>query len=118
VFSPSGFFLATSLSSRTGDAVASTLASYELETMTLTQSIVLPGVIPNCVAVSPDSKQLVVVGSRGKIRLLQTEDVSIERDMDIIGEAAAQGPCSAAFDPTCRFLAVGCQGGRLELRNL
>ena len=37
VFSPSGFFLATSLSSRTGDAVASTLASYELETMTLTQ---------------------------------------------------------------------------------
>jgi hypothetical protein len=119
VFSPSGFFLATILSSRTGDGVASTLALYEVETMTKTQSVVKTGFIAKCVAVSPDSKQLVIVGSRGRIRLLQTDDVKIERDIDIIfGEAPTQGPCSAAFDPTCRFLAVGCQGGRLELRSL
>jgi WD40 repeat protein len=89
---------------------------YELDTMTKTQSVVMPGFIATHLAVSPDSKQLVVVGRKGRIRLLQTDDFSIQRDMDTTGEAKAV--CSSAFDPTCRFLAVGYQDGRLELRSL
>jgi WD40 repeat protein len=116
VFSPSGSFLATSFSSRTGNGNESTIALYELDTMTKTQSVVMPGFIATHLAVSPDSKQLVVVGRKGRIRLLQTDDFSIQRDMDTTGEAKAV--CSSAFDPTCRFLAVGYQDGRLELRSL
>jgi hypothetical protein len=42
---------------------------HDLESMTNTQSAVMPGFIPNCVAVSPDSKQLVLGGDKGRIRL-------------------------------------------------
>jgi WD40 repeat protein len=113
-FSPSGSFLATSLSARTRHE--STLALYELEPMTKTQSVVMPGFFATRVAVSPDSKQLVVVDRRGRIRLLQTDDFSIQRDVDTTGEANAV--CSVAFDPTCRVLAFAYQDGRLELRSL
>jgi hypothetical protein len=84
--------------------------------MTKTQSVVMPGFIATHAAVSPDSKQLVVVDRRGRIRLLQTNDFSIQIDMDATEEAKAVN--SVAFDPTCRFLAVGYQDGRLELRSL
>jgi WD40 repeat protein len=69
-----------------------------------------------CVAVSPDGKQLVYGGGNGRVRLLQTEDFSIERDLDVTEEA--KGVLSVAFDPTCRVLAVGYLYGRLELRSL
>jgi WD40 repeat protein len=118
MFSPSGFHVAAVSLSRTGNVLTSTPALYETETMTKTQSIVMPGFIPSCFAVSPDSKQLVVVGSRRKIRLLQTDDFSIQKDMDTTGEAPAHTVCSTAFDPSCRFLAVGGQDGSLELRSL
>jgi WD40 repeat protein len=51
-FTPSGSILANSS--------GLTLALHELETMTKTGSVVLPGVNPACFAMSPDSKQLVV----------------------------------------------------------
>jgi WD40 repeat protein len=116
-FSPSGSFLATWSYSRTGNE--STVALYELDkTMTMTHSVVIPGCIAACVAVSPDSKELVIGDHKGRIRLFQTDDFSIQRDMDTTGAATAQAVRSAAFDPTCRFLAVGCQDGRVELRSL
>jgi hypothetical protein len=92
------------------------LALYELETMTKTKSVIMPGFIAAFVAVSLDSKQLVVVDTQGRIRLVQTDDFSIQRDMDTTGEANVV--CYAAFDPTCQFLAVRCQDERLELRSL
>jgi hypothetical protein len=64
VFSPSGSFLATSFRSRK-DGRASTAALYELVTSAKTQSVVMPGFIPTHIAVTSDSKQLVVVGRRG-----------------------------------------------------
>jgi WD40 repeat protein len=85
-------------------------------TMTKTQSVVMPGFTATRIAVSPDSKQLVVVGSRGRIRLLQTDDFSIQIDMDTTGEAKTV--CSVAFDPACRILAIGSREGSLELRRL
>jgi WD40 repeat protein len=112
VFSPSGSSLATSFRSRTGDA--SILAWYEIETMTKTQSVVMPGFSATCVAVSPDSKQFVYGDYNGRIRLLQTDDLRIQRVLDTTGVVS-----SLAFDPTCGFLAFGCQDGRLiELRTL
>jgi WD40 repeat protein len=84
--------------------------------MTKTQSVVIPGCIAACVAVSPDSKQLVFGDYKGTIQLLQTDDLSIQRDLDTTGEAKAL--CSVAFDPTCRVLAFGYHGGELELRSL
>jgi WD40 repeat protein len=118
VFSPSGSFVAVSFGTfLTGNAY--TLALYELETMTTTQSVVMPGSIAACVAVSPDSKQLVIGYYSGRIRLLQTYDLSIQRDLDTKGEVLAMPPVwSVAFDPTCRVLAFGCDDGRLELRSL
>jgi hypothetical protein len=93
----------------------STLALYDLETMTKTQSVVMPGFLATHIAVSLDSKQLVVGDHKGT-RLLQTDDLSIQRDLDPIGEAMS--PSSVAFDPTCRVLVIGCRDGRLELRSL
>jgi WD40 repeat protein len=116
VFSPCGSFLAAVLTSRIGNEFASTLASYELETMTRTQSVVMPWCNATCVAVSPDSKQLVYGGENGRIRLLQTGDFSIQRDLDTTGEANAIS--SVAFDPTRRVLAFGYPDGRLEIRSL
>jgi WD40 repeat protein len=89
---------------------------HETETMTKTQSVVMPGFIAAWAAVSPDGKQLVVVGNNGRIRLLQPCNSSIQRNLDTRGEA--KGVCSVAFDPTCRVLAIGCRDGRLELRTL
>jgi hypothetical protein len=63
VFSPSGSFIATSFQPKIGSA--GTVALYELETMTITKSDVIPGFIPTRIAVTSDSKQLVVVGRRG-----------------------------------------------------
>jgi WD40 repeat protein len=116
VFSSSGSFLATGVNSRTGNGNESTLALYELETMTKTQSEVMLGFVTACLAFSPDSKQLVVGDHNGRILLVQTDVWSIQRDLDTTGEAKAVR--SAAFDPTCRFLAFGYQDGRLELRSL
>jgi WD40 repeat protein len=82
--SPSGSFLATSVGSRTRNE--STLALCEIETMTTTQSVVVPGFVAACVAVSPDGKQLVYGGDNGRIQLLQTDDFSIQRDLDTTAE--------------------------------
>jgi WD40 repeat protein len=115
--SPSGSLLATSFHSRTRNV--GTVALYELETMTNTRSVVMPGFIPFHIAVTSDSKQLVVVDQGGRVRLLQTDDLSIQRNLVPRGETSAMPPVwSVAFDPTCRFLAFGCQHGRLELRSL
>jgi WD40 repeat protein len=116
VFSPSGSFLATSFSSWTGNGNESTLALYEIETMNKTQSVVMPRFNATCVAVSPDSKQLVCVGHKRRILLLQTDDFSNQRDLDTTAEAKAV--CSIAFDPSCRVLAIGCDDGTLELQSL
>jgi WD40 repeat protein len=116
LFSPGGSFLATSFNSRTGND--STVALYELETMNKTQSVVMPRFVHSRIAVTSDSKQLVIVGRRGGI-LLQTDDLSIQRDLDPRKELPNMPPvCSVAFDPTCRVLAFGCDYGRLELRSL
>jgi WD40 repeat protein len=118
VFSPSGSFLATHFQP-TRNVTAVTL--YELDTTTTKiQSVVMvPGVTAACFAVTPDSKQLIIGDHRGKIRLLQTCDLDIQRDLDPRGEVLAMpGVWSVAFDPACRFLAVGCDEGRLELRSL
>jgi WD40 repeat protein len=117
VFSPSGSFLAINFGSRTGNG--STVALYELETMTKTQSVIMPWFIPSHIAVTSDSKQLVVVGRRERIRLLQTDDLSIQRDFDPRkGMPNMPSALSVAFDPTCRVLAVGYRDGGLELRSL
>jgi WD40 repeat protein len=115
-FSPSGSFLAAIFTSRIGNWFASKLELYELEAMTETQFVVMPGFNAACVAVSPDSKQLVYDGGNGRIRLLQADDFSIQRDLDVTGEAVAVS--SVAFDPSCQCLALGYLDGRLELRSL
>jgi WD40 repeat protein len=84
--------------------------------MAKTQSVVMPDFTANCVAVSPDSKQLVYGGNKGRIRLLQTDDFSIQRDLHTKGEVMSLS--SVAFDPACRVLAIGCREGSLELRRL
>ena len=118
IFSPSGSFLATCIISYT--EISSTLALYELGNMTKSQSVVMPGVQAMCFAVSPDSKQLVVGDYRGRIRLVQTDDFSIQRALDIRGTSSMSNAAvlSASFDPTCRVLAFGCSDGTVELRTL
>jgi WD40 repeat protein len=91
---------------------------YEVETMTKTQSVVMSDFSANCLAVSPDSKQLAVVDSTGGVRLLQAEDLRSQRDLHARGEGSNMPVSSVAFDPTCRFLAVCLRPGRLELRTL
>jgi WD40 repeat protein len=114
VFSPSGSLLATSFR-LTGNA--STVTLYELDTMTTKiQSLVNCGVTAACFAVTPDSKQLIIGDDRGGIQLLQllqADDFSIQPATRVLPAVL-----SVAFDPTCRFLAVGCQYGTLELRSL
>jgi WD40 repeat protein len=112
--SPSGSFLATSFGLRTGIGSAVTL--YDLETMTKTQSVVMPGFLASYIAVAPDSKQLVVSDYRGVLRLLQTDDLSNQRDLYPTG--AVTYLSSVAFDPSCRVLAIGCDDGTLELQSL
>jgi WD40 repeat protein len=115
-FSLSGSFLTTSSLSRAGDGNKSTLALYVLEPMTKTQSVVMPGFVAACIGLSPDSKQLVIGGHKGRIHLLQTDNFSIQRDLDATAEAKTV--CSVAFDATCRVLAIGSHNGGLELRSL
>jgi WD40 repeat protein len=116
-FSSSGSFLATSFTSRAGDGNESTLLElYELETMTKTQSVLMPEFIATCVAVSPDSKQLVYGSYDGRIQVFQTDDFNIQRDMDTTGEEEAVR--SVAFDATSRVVAFSSDDGRLELRRL
>jgi hypothetical protein len=90
---------------------------HELETKTKTQSVFMPSLRAACVAVSPDSKQLVVGESRGRIRLLHTDDFNVQRDLDTGGEVQVRAVLYVAFDPTCRVLAWCC-GGRLQLQTL
>jgi WD40 repeat protein len=119
VFSPSGSFLATRIRS-TGNA--STVELFELATFE-TRSVVMPHFTPTRIAVT-DTKQLVVGDRNGRIRILQTEDFSIQPDLDPSGEVRAMPPpvaspvVSVAFDPACRVLAIGCCDGRFELRTL
>jgi WD40 repeat protein len=116
VFSPNGSFLATSFYSRSRNE--STVALYDLETMTKNQHVVMSGFEAKCVAVSPDSKQLVVGGEDASILLIQTDDFSIQRALEVSATHVLPSVLSVAFDPTCRFLAVGSQNGRLEIRSL
>jgi WD40 repeat protein len=117
VFSPSGSSLATCSDSRRGNG--STVALYELEIMTKTQSVIMPGFFPSHIAVSLDSKQLVIGDHQGRIRLLKIDVLSIQRDLDPSKEVPNMPPVlSVAFDPTCRVLAFGYHNGGLELRNL
>jgi WD40 repeat protein len=117
VLSGCGSFLATCTDSMTEHA--STLALYELETMTKTQSVVIPDFSAACCfAVSLDSKQLIVSDTRGRIRLVQIDDFSNQRDLKTRGGSSSVAVFSVAFDPTCRVLAFGCRDGRLELRTL
>jgi WD40 repeat protein len=111
-FSPTGSFAAASFSRAQGSA----LTLHDLESMTMAQSVVIPGFNAACVAVSRDSKQLVHGGKNVRIRLLQTDDFSIQKDLDTKMEAMSLS--SVAFDPACRVLAFGCDNGRLELRSL
>jgi WD40 repeat protein len=84
--------------------------------MAKTQSGVMPGFVATCLAVSPDGKRSIVVSRRAGIQLLQTDDFSIQRDMDATGEGKPVS--SIAFDPTCRILAIGGREGSLELQRL
>jgi WD40 repeat protein len=114
-FSPSGSFLATSVHSLAENR--ETLALYDLETMTKTQSVVIPDVSfgAACFALSPDSKQLVLGTQMGGSRLFQSDDFSIQRDLVPRGVSSI---FYAAFDPTCRVLAFGSSDGIVELRTL
>jgi WD40 repeat protein len=115
-FSPSGSCVAASFFSRTGNE--SILALCELETITKTQSVVMPDFESTCFGLSPDAKQLVVCDYTGRIRLLQADDLRIQRDINTGGGGPDVPVWSFAIDPTCRVLAFGCQDGRLELRTL
>jgi WD40 repeat protein len=114
-FSPCGSVLAFSVYSR--KKKASTVSLYALESMTKIQSVVIPRCrVTYSLAFSPDSKTLVLGDCVGGIRLLETDDLSIQRDIDAIG--LGMQVCAVAVDPTCRVLAFSCHNGRLELRTL
>ena len=123
-FSPCGSFLTNVSSTPRGEKTnVKTISLYALGTMTKIRSVVVPGFVVSCFALSPDSKQLVLGDIKGRIRLVRTDDFSIQRDLD----TGRGGPPSAearvpvwcvAFDPACRVLAFGCCDGRLELRNI
>jgi WD40 repeat protein len=116
VFCPSGSFLATSKRPYTHTGTALTVTLYALDTTTTTK-IQSVGLIANCIAVTPDSKQLAVGSYSGRIHFLQTDDFSHQRDLDL-GGVEIISFSSIAFDPTGRVLAYGGHGGRLELRTL
>jgi WD40 repeat protein len=117
VFSRCGSILASCTGSSTENK--STLALYELETMTKIQTVCIPGFSAACLAVSPDSKQLVVGNTRGRIRLVQIDDFSIQKDLVPRGVSSSTTVLSLAFDPTCRgVLALGCRDGLLDLLTL
>jgi WD40 repeat protein len=115
VFSACGSFLARCRYSRSDSG--STLTLCDLKTMTYTQSVVIPNfAAAHCLAVSPDSKQLVVADLTGRIRLVQVNDLSIQRDL--VGGSSGNTVLSLAFDPAGRVLACGYLDGTMELRTL
>ena len=119
VFSRCGSFLATRGYSIEENGNMSTVALYELETMTKTQSVVMPSIRKSTfLAVSPDSRQLVFGDYGGWGRFVETEDFSIQRELDPRGRSSSTLVVSVAFDPTCRVLAVGGLDNTLELRTL
>jgi WD40 repeat protein len=120
VFSRCGSILVSCTGSSAGKSTnKSTLALYELETMTKTQTVCMPGFSAACLAVSPDSKQLVVGDTRGRIRLVQIDDFGIEKDLVPRAASSSTTVLSLAFDPTCRgVLALGCRDGLLDLLTL
>jgi WD40 repeat protein len=123
-FSPCGSFLtiAYSTPSRDRSGIATKIDLYEVGTMIKSQSVVIPDFASVCSVVSQDSKQLVLGGTRGRSRLFQTDDLSIQRDLNT--RRGGPQPTSyepvwcVAFDPTCRVLAFGCRDGRVVLRSL
>jgi WD40 repeat protein len=120
-FSPCGSFFTIAYVVESG----TTITSYELETMTKSQSVALPDFFvtdSGVASVSPDSKTLVHGNAQGRIRLLQIDDFSIQRDLN-----TRRGPPMTtieekvqcvAFDPTCRVFVMGGHVGRLELWTL
>jgi WD40 repeat protein len=121
-FSPCGCFLTIAYSTPTRHQSGTRIDLYEVETMIKSQSVVIPGFASVCSAFSPDSKQLVLGGTQGQIRLLPTDDFRIQRDLNTRGGGPARTlngriRC-VAFDPTCRFLAFGGEYGRVALRTL
>ena len=119
VFSPSGSFLAASRYSCIDGATSSTLRLYELETMTKTQSVVMPGVGAKVTyfAISPDNKQLIFGDYKGRSRLIQSDDFNIQRNLNEKRRSSCTA-MSVAFDPTGRVLAFGRGDGTLELLTL
>ena len=86
--------------------------------MTKNQSIVMPGFDAACSALSPNSKQLLVGDDKGGIRLVQTDDFSIQRDLTTREACSSIAVWALAFDPTSRVIACGYLEGILELRSL
>lgn len=86
----------------------------------------MPNFIATCWTLSLDSKQLVAGDAMGRIRLAPTDALSIQRDLIPSGGSSSRTAVLSvavavmfvAFDPTCRFLAVGRRDGTLELRTL
>jgi WD40 repeat protein len=100
----------------------STMTLHELETMTKTQ-FVMPHFTSTCFAVSPNRKILIVGDNMGRIRLLQADDFSVQRDLDSRGKSSEPewgsnvAVVSVALDPTFQVLACCCDG-TVVLRTL
>jgi WD40 repeat protein len=97
------------------------LSLYKLKTMAKTQSVVVSGDHCNFagIAMSPNGKKLVTTGATGRILLFESHDLNIQKYVDNLEHRSneAQGLWPVTFDPTSRLYAVGCVGGRVELRN-
>jgi WD40 repeat protein len=118
VLSLCGSFLATATITSSSAENASTLALYDLETMTKTQSVVIPDFNAHCLAMSPDSKQLAVGDRWGRIRHLQAADFSIQKVVNAMRGSFRNPVLSLAIDPTCRVLAFGYRDGTVALCTL
>jgi WD40 repeat protein len=118
VFSACGSFLARCGCSSARD-YASTLTLCDFETMTYTKSVVIIDfTVASSLTVSPDSKQLVVADLTGRIRLVQVDDLSVQRDLNVRRGSSSNPVLSLAFDPTGRVLACGYLDGTVDLRTL
>jgi WD40 repeat protein len=96
------------------------LSLFDLRTIAKTQSVFASGTIFAGIAMSPDGKKLATVISGGT-RIFERHDLTIQKHVENLEEprpyeAAVLLPIT--FDPTSRFFAVGCFGGRVELRTL
>jgi WD40 repeat protein len=100
------------------------LALFDLRTMAKTQSVFLDAGYDGrlCgMAMSPDGKKLATTNTKGRIRVIECHDLTIQKCVDTIeeqrrGEARVIWP--VAFDPTSRVFAVGRGNGRVELRTI